>query len=66
MVFEFIKIKIYIMSINAYSSISKMIQNLENIFAKFDKIAKSDTLLHNPKFSIVVLNPKKTFNKFLA
>lgn len=31
-----------------------MIQDLENIFGKFNKVAKLDALLHNPKFDITV------------
>lgn len=43
-----------------------MIQDLENIFDKFDKVAKSDAFLHDPKFGMTVVNLKKTFDKFLA
>lgn len=43
-----------------------MIQNLENMFGEFDKVAKSDVLLHNPKWGMAVANLKETFDKFLA
>ena len=43
-----------------------MIQDLENMFGEFDKIAKSDALLHDPKFGIAIANPKETFDEFLA
>ena len=43
-----------------------MIQDLKNMFGEFIKVAKADVLLYNLKFGIVVLNPKKMFDKFLA
>lgn len=43
-----------------------MIQDLENIFAEFNRVAKSDTLLHDPKFGIAVINSKETFDEFFA
>lgn len=43
-----------------------MIQDLENIFGEFDMIAKSDTLLHNPKFGMAVANLKETFDEFFT
>ena len=45
-----------------------MIQDLENIDREFDKVAKSDALLHFPKFGMGVnnANAKKTFDEFLA
>lgn len=60
--FEVIKAKANPMSTNIYLTISKIIQNLENIFSKFDKIAKSDLILYNPKFGMAILNSKKTFD----
>lgn len=41
-----------------------MIQDLKNIFGKFDKVAKSDTLLYDPKFDIAITNLRKTVNTF--
>ena len=43
-----------------------MIQNLENIFDEFDKIAKSDTLLYDPKFDMAIVNSNKTFDIFFV
>ena len=43
-----------------------MIQDLENMFAECDKVAKSVALLHDPKFGMAVANPKETFDEFLA
>ncbi len=43
-----------------------MIQDLENIFREFDKVAKFDALLNDPKFGIAVSNPKETLDEFLA
>lgn len=42
-----------------------MIQYLENVFGKFDKVAKLDAFLYDPKFGIAVTNLKKTFDEFL-
>ncbi len=53
-------------SANAYLTSSEMIQDLENMFGEFDKVAKSDALLHDPKFGMAVANPKETFDEFLA
>lgn len=61
-----IKVKANPISTNTYITILEIIQDLKNIFSKFDKIAKSDTLLHNPKYEIVILNSKKTYDEFLA
>ncbi len=36
------------------------------MFGEFDKVAKSDALLHDPKFGMAVANPKETFYTFLA
>lgn len=43
-----------------------MIQDLENIFGKFNKVAKLDALLYNAKFVIAVDNFKETFDEFIA
>ena len=43
-----------------------MIQDLENMFGEFDKVAKSDALSHDLKFRMAVANPKETFDEFLA
>lgn len=36
------------------------------MFSKFNRVVKSNTLLHDFKFGITVINFKKTFNKFFA
>lgn len=36
------------------------------MFDEFHKVAKSDTLLHNPKFGMDVINLKEIFDKFFA
>ena len=64
--FEVIKAKANPTSANAYLTSSEMIQDLENMFGEFDKVAKSDALLHDPKFGMAVANPKETFDEFLA
>ena len=64
--FEVIKAKANLTSANVYLIFSKMIQDLENRFGEFDKIAKLDTFLYNPKFGIVSANAKETFDKFFA
>ena len=64
--FEVIKTKANPISVNAYLSASEMIQDLENMFGEFDKVAKSDALLHDPKFGMAVSNPKETFDELLA
>lgn len=51
---------------NTYFTTSKIIQDLENIFSKFDKVAKLDTFLYNLKFDMAIANPKEIFNKFFA
>ena len=43
-----------------------MIQHWKNIFGEFDKIAKSDAFIYDFKFSIVIANPKETFDIFFA
>lgn len=62
--FEIIKTKPYPTSANAYHISSKIIQDLKNMFSRFNKITKLDAFLHDPEFSIAVVNPNKTFNKF--
>ncbi|MCJ1347622.1 hypothetical protein MMC31_005850 [Peltigera leucophlebia] len=64
--FEVIKAKANPSSANAYLTPSEMIQDLENMFGEFDKFAKSDALLHDPKFGMAGTNPKEIFNEFLA
>ena len=64
--FEVIKAKANPTSANAYVTSSEIIQDLENMFGEFDKVAKSDALLHDPKFGMAVANPKETFDLFLA
>ena len=64
--FEVIKTKANSTSPNAYHTVSEMIQDLENMFGEFDKVAKSDALLHNPKFGMAISNSKETFDEFLA
>ena len=54
------------MSANVYLTVSEMIQDLENMFSEFDKVAKSDALLHDPKYGIAISNTKETFDEFLA
>ncbi len=43
-----------------------MIQDLENMFGEFDKVAKSDAFLHDHKFGMAVVNPNETFHEFFA
>lgn len=62
--FEIFKTKTNFISANIYFISSKMIQDMKNIFNKFDKFVKSDALLYNPKFIIRIINTKQTFNKF--
>ena len=64
--FEIIKAKVNPTSTNAYLTSSEMIQDLENMFGEFDKVAKLDALLHDSKFGIAIANLKETFDKFLA
>lgn len=66
MAFEVIKVKANSTFANAYLIPLEMIQDLENIFCEFDKIAKSDIFLYNPKFDIAVTNFKETFDEFLT
>lgn len=51
--------------INTYFNTLEMIKDVENIFVKLNKFAKSDILLHNLKFNILASNWKKIFDKFL-
>lgn len=60
-----IKTKVTIFS-NVYYTILEMTQNLEIIFCKFDKVAKLNALLYNPRFEIAILNLKEIFDEFLA
>lgn len=64
--FEVIKVKDNLTSANAYLISSEMIQDLENMFGEFNKVAKSDALLHDLKFGIAVANSKETFDEFFA
>lgn len=64
--FEVIKTKANPTSPNAYLTVLEMIQDLENMFGEFDKVAKSDALLNDPKFGMAISNPKETFDEFLA
>ena len=36
------------------------------MFGEFDKIAKSNAFLYDPKFDIAITNPKETFDEFFA
>lgn len=36
------------------------------MFGKFNRVVKSNTLLHDFKFGMTVINSKKTFNEFFA
>lgn len=65
-VFEVIKTKANPTSPNAYLTVLEMIQDLDNMFGEFDKVAKSDALLNDPKFGMAISNPKETFDEFLA
>lgn len=64
--FEFIKSKANLIFVNIYFTVSEIIQDLKNMFGQFDKIAKSNALLYNPKFGMAIANLKKTFDKFFA
>ena len=64
--FELIKAKTNLKSANGYFTSSEIIQDLENMFGEFDKVAKLDALLYDLKFSMAVANSKETLNKFLA
>lgn len=64
--FEVIKTKENSTFINTYFTSSKMIQDLENIFGEFNKVAKLDAFLYDPKFGMVIANAKKTFDKFFT
>ena len=57
-VFEIIKSKVTFIFANAYFICSKIIQDLQNLFIKFDKVAKLNVLLYDPKFEIIVINSK--------
>lgn len=63
---KIIRIKANLIFANTYFTSSKIIQDLKNMFNKFDKIVKLATFLYNFKFNMVITNPKKTFNKFFA
>ena len=39
---------------NAYYIIFKIVQDLVNIFSKFDKFTNFDTFIYNPEFDITV------------
>lgn len=45
---------------------SQLIQNLKNIFDKFNKVAKLDNFLYDFKFRMTINNFKKTFNEFFT
>ncbi len=45
---------------------SEIIQDLENMFGEFDKVAKSDSFLHDPNLGMAIANPKETFDLFFA
>lgn len=60
-----IKTKVTI-SLNVYYIILEMTQDLENMFCKFDKVAKLDALLYDPRFEIAISNLKEIFDEFLA
>lgn len=64
--FEVIKTKANPTFPNAYHIISMMTQDLKNMFGNFDKLAKFDIFLRNPKFGMTISNLKKIFNKFIA
>lgn len=64
--FKVIKAKINFIPTYIYLTFLEIIQNLENIFGEFDKIAKSDTFLYNSKFDITISNFKEIFDFFLT
>lgn len=64
--FEIIKAKANSIFANSYLTFSQMIQDLENIFNKFNQVVKFDAFFQDFKFEIAVANLKKTFDKFFA
>lgn len=49
---------------NPYLTADEMVQELDAIFGTYDKVAKSDALLHDPNFGIGILKKKETFETF--
>lgn len=45
---------------------SEIIQDLKNMFSEFDKVAKSEALLHDLKFGMAIAKPKETFDLFFT
>lgn len=64
--FKVIKTQANSASASFYFIVLEIIQDLKNIWDKFDKITKSDAFPYNPKFRIAISNPKKTLDEFLA
>ena len=64
--FEVIKVKVNPTSANAYVTSSEIIQDLKNMLGEFDRVAKLDALLYDPKFGMAVINSKKTFDEFFT
>lgn len=63
-IFDYIKMKTNIINQNHYIIIENIIQNLKNIFEKFDKESKTKAEFQNPKFYINIKDFKKTFDQF--
>lgn len=64
--FEVIKAKTNLSYANTSLFVFEMIQDLENIFDEFDKVAKLDAFLYDLKFGMAITNLKETFNEYFA
>ena len=64
--FDVIKTRADPINEQPYKTAEEMIQDLHNMFGEFNKIARSDAELHDPKFAIRASDSKENFNSFFA
>lgn len=51
---------------NPYVTAEEMVEELDAMFGTYDKVAKSDALLHDPSFGMGIVDKKETFETFYA
>ena len=64
--FDVIKSRADPISEDPYLTSDEMIQELYNMFGEFDKVAKANTELHDPKFGMGMKDSKESFDEFYA
>ena len=64
--FETIKTRSTPGAVDPYLTLSELMEDLDHIFGNFDKLAKCNAELNDPKFGMGERDPKETFEEFLT